>query len=43
MLPRYHVLLIGIDAYAEALGTDVLSSPFDEHQWYLDAPELAQW
>ena len=34
---------IGIDAYAEALGTDVLSSPFDEHQWYLDAPELAQW
>ena len=34
---------IGIDAYAAALGTEVLASPFDEHEWYLDAPELAQW
>ena len=34
---------IGIDAYAAALGTEPLESPFDEHQWYLDAPELTQW
>lgn len=34
---------IGIDAYAAALGIEPLESPFDEHQWYLDAPELTQW
>jgi hypothetical protein len=34
---------IGIDAYATALGTDVQSSPFDDHQWYTDAPELTAW
>jgi hypothetical protein len=34
---------IGIDAYAEALGTDVVDSPFDDHQWYTDAPELSEW
>ena len=34
---------IGIDAYASALATDVLDSPHDDHQWYLDAPELSQW
>jgi hypothetical protein len=34
---------IGIDAYAAALGTDVLPSPHDAHEWFLDAPELDQW
>ena len=34
---------IGIAAYATALGTDARPSPFDEHKWYLDAPELAAW
>jgi pimeloyl-ACP methyl ester carboxylesterase len=34
---------IGIDAYAEALSTEVLDSPFDAHQWYVDAPEVAEW
>jgi hypothetical protein len=34
---------IGIDAYADALGTEVLESPFDDHQWYADAPELSEW
>lgn len=34
---------IGIDAYASALGAEVLDSPFDDHQWYLDAPEVADW
>lgn len=34
---------IGIDAYAEALGTEIVESPFDDHQWYVDAPELDAW
>ena len=34
---------IGIDAYAAALGTEALESPFDDHQWHLDAPELTHW
>jgi hypothetical protein len=34
---------IGIEAYADALGTQVRESPFDEHQWYVDAPELSAW
>lgn len=34
---------IGIDAYAEALGVEVQPSPFTEHNWYLDAPELEDW
>lgn len=34
---------IGIDAYAETLGVEVLPSPFTEHEWYWDAPELADW
>jgi hypothetical protein len=32
--------MIGIDAYAEAMGIDVKPSPFDEHAWYWDAPEI---
>jgi hypothetical protein len=35
--------MIGIEAYAEALGLDIQPSPFSEHQWYLDAPEIAAW
>ncbi len=34
---------IGIDAFAAALGVLAQDSPFDDHQWYLDAPELADW
>jgi pimeloyl-ACP methyl ester carboxylesterase len=34
---------IGIDAYAAALGVEVQKSKFDEHEWYWDAPELADW
>jgi hypothetical protein len=34
---------IGIDAYAEALGTEVRESVHDDHTWYRDAPELSDW
>ena len=34
---------IGIEAYAESLGLDIQPSPFTEHEWYLDAPEIATW
>ncbi len=34
---------IGIDAYAEALRTPSLPSPFEEHQSFLEAPELSEW
>ncbi len=34
---------IGIEAYAAALGTEALPSPFTDHQWYVDAPETAAW
>ena len=34
---------IGIDAYAEALGVQAQPSPFEEHQWFLEAPELSDW
>jgi hypothetical protein len=34
---------IGIDAYAEALRTPLLPSPFEEHQSFLEAPELSEW
>ena len=34
---------IGIDAYADALGTDVVESIHNDHTWYWDAPELADW
>jgi hypothetical protein len=34
---------IGIDAYAEALGTEARKSPFTEHEWYVDAPEVSAW
>ncbi|HEX4982734.1 MAG TPA: hypothetical protein VFV63_13600, partial [Ilumatobacteraceae bacterium] len=35
--------LIGIEPYAAALGLDVQPSPFSEHEWYLDAPEIETW
>jgi hypothetical protein len=34
---------IGVDAYARAMGTEPVASPFDDHQWYLDAPEVDDW
>lgn len=34
---------IGIEAYAAALGTEAQQSPFTDHQWYVDAPELSAW
>jgi len=34
---------IGIDAYAEALDTLLKPSPFDQHQSFLEAPELSDW
>ena len=34
---------IGIEAYAEALGLDIQPSPFTEHEWYVDAPEIVTW
>jgi hypothetical protein len=34
---------VGIDAYADGLGTTPRDSPFDEHQWYTEAPELGAW
>ncbi len=33
--------LLGIEAYAEALGVPAQASPYDEHRWYREAPELA--
>jgi hypothetical protein len=34
---------VGIAAYAEALGAEVRESPFADHEWYWDAPELDDW
>lgn len=35
--------LAGITAYAAALGTVILPSPFDDHVWFRDAPEIERW
>jgi hypothetical protein len=35
--------LLGIDAYAAAIGVDVSPSPFTDHEWFRDAPEIAEW
>lgn len=35
--------IIGIDAYAEALGTSVTESTHESHQWYRQAPENFEW
>jgi hypothetical protein len=34
---------VGIDAYAEALRTRPQASPYQDHEWFLDAPELEEW
>jgi hypothetical protein len=34
---------IGIGAYAANAGAGVQKSPYDGHEWYLDAPELSSW
>lgn len=34
---------IGIDAYADALGTPIEPSRRAEHEWSLDSPALLQW
>jgi pimeloyl-ACP methyl ester carboxylesterase len=36
-------ITIGIDAYAFALDTEVRESPYSDHQWYRDPPELDDW
>jgi hypothetical protein len=35
--------MVGIEAYAAALGLEVQASPHTEHEWYFDAPELSTW
>lgn len=35
--------LLGIEAFAEELGAPVQESPNDRHDWFHDAPELADW
>ena len=35
--------LLGIDAYAEALGSSVTASPHKAHEWYRQAPETTAW
>lgn len=35
--------MIGIEAYAASLGLDIQPSPYSEHEWYVDAPEIAAW
>ncbi len=35
--------LVGLDEYAASLGVEVQESPFDEHRWYRDAPEIDRW
>jgi hypothetical protein len=34
---------VGIGTYAANAGTGTKKSPYDKHQWYLNAPELAAW
>lgn len=36
-------VLLGIDAFADELGTEIIPSPHAEHLWYRDAPELSDW
>jgi hypothetical protein len=35
--------LVGIDAYAAALGATIQTSPNTTHDWYRDPPEIAAW
>ena len=34
---------VGIDDYAVALSTVPKASPFTDHEWFLDAPEVSAW
>ncbi len=34
---------IGLEAWSQAIGLEISASPFDEHEWHVDAPELTQW
>jgi hypothetical protein len=35
--------MLGIDAFAEALGVEPIPSIYTDHQWHWYAPELADW
>lgn len=35
--------IVGVEAYAESLGTPAQPSPFKEHAIYSEAPEIARW
>jgi len=35
--------MVGIDAYAAALGATIQKSPNTTHEWYRDAPETVAW
>lgn len=35
--------VLAVADYAAALGTPVRPSPFEDHRWHLDAPELRGW
>ena len=35
--------MLGIDAFAEALGVEPIPSVHTDHQWHWYAPELADW
>lgn len=35
--------MVGIDAYAAAMGTTIQKSPNTSHEWYRDAPEPVAW
>jgi pimeloyl-ACP methyl ester carboxylesterase len=34
---------IGIEAYANAMGTPAKASEYSDHKWYQEAPELSEW
>ena len=35
--------LLGIVAYADELGTTAVPSPYNEHEWHREAPEISLW
>jgi hypothetical protein len=35
--------VVGAEAFARSAGLVVSPSPFTEHEWYHDAPEIARW
>jgi len=34
---------VGIDSYAQRLGASITASPFSDHQWYWDAPQVTSF